>query len=168
MEVRAMSTMTEALPEVLTRVRTRPLFELREMVPPLYIVGATPNAFRRIGVIMGGTFDGERLSGEVLSGGNDWQTIRTDGCVKLDVRLMLKTTDGALIAMTYQVLRHGPPEVMQALDRGDTVDPASYYFRLSGLFETSSQQYDWLNRIIATGIGHRHADGPVYQVFEVL
>jgi Protein of unknown function (DUF3237) len=94
-----MSTMTEALPEVLTRVRTRPLFELREMVPPLYIVGATPNAFRRIGVIMGGTFDGERLSGEVLSGGNDWQTIRTDGCVKLDVRLMLKTTDGALIAM---------------------------------------------------------------------
>ena len=26
----------------------------------------------------------------------------------------------------------GPPAVMQALDRGETVDPTSYYFRLSG------------------------------------
>jgi Protein of unknown function (DUF3237) len=44
---------------------------------------------------------------------------------------VLKTTDGALIVMTYQVLRHGPAAVMEALDRGETVDPASYYFRLS-------------------------------------
>jgi Protein of unknown function (DUF3237) len=159
---------SENLPEALNSVRTRPLFRLREQVPPLYVVGQTPSAFRRIGVITGGSFEGERLSGEVLSGGNDWQDIRKDNCTKLDVRLLLKTTDGALVVMTYEVLRHGPPAVMQALDRGETVDPASYYFRLSGLFETAAPQYDWLNRIIAIGIGDRPPDGPIYNIFEVL
>jgi hypothetical protein len=160
--------LSENLSEPLKSVCTRPLFRLREQVPPLYVVGETPNAFRRIGVITGGVFEGERLSGEVLSGGNDWQDVRKDNCVKLDVRLLLKTTDGALIVMTYHVLRHGPPAEMQALDRGETVDPASYYFRLSGLFETAAPQYDWLNRIIAIGIGNRPPDGPIYSIFEVL
>ena len=158
----------ENLPEVLKNVRVRPLFRLREQVPPLYVVGQTPNAYRRIGAITGGSFQGERLTGEVVSGGNDWQDVRKDGSTKLDVRLLLKTTDDALIVMTYQVLRHGSPSVMQALDRGETVDPASYYFRLSGLFETSSATFDWLNRVIAVGIGDRHTDGPVYSIFEVL
>jgi Protein of unknown function (DUF3237) len=162
------SALMDDLPEALQTVRTRPLFRLREQVPPLYVIGETPNAFRRIGVITGGSFEGERLSGEVLSGGNDWQNVRSDSCTKLDVRLLLKAADGALIVMTYQVLRCGPPAVMQALDRGETVDPASYYFRLSGLLETGAPQYDWLNRIMAIGIGNRHADGPIYNIFEVL
>jgi hypothetical protein len=160
--------LSKDLPNVLASVRARPLFRLHERVPPLYVVGQTPNAFRRIGVITGGAFEGDRLSGEVVSGGNDWQNVRKDDCTKLDVRLLLKTTDDALIVMTYQVLRHGPPAVIQALDRGETVDPASYYFRLSGLFETAAPKYDWLNRIIAIGIGDRHPDGPIYSIFELL
>jgi hypothetical protein len=58
----------EFLPDVLTQVRARPLFQLREAVLPLYVVDQTPNAFRRIGVVAGGAFNGERLSGEVVSG----------------------------------------------------------------------------------------------------
>jgi hypothetical protein len=61
-----------------------------------------------------------------------------DSCTKLDVRLLLKTTDGVFIVMSYHVLRHGPQALMQALDRCEAADPASYYFRLSGLFETSA------------------------------
>jgi hypothetical protein len=149
-------------------IHVQPLFRLQLVVPPLHVVGQTPGAFRRVGVIMGGSFEGERLSGEVLQGGNDWQDIRRDGSTKLDVRLVLKTADGALVVMTYQVLRHGPPAVMEALNRGETVDPADYYFRLSGIFETAAANYDWLNRIIAIGMGDRRPDGPVYDVFEVL
>jgi hypothetical protein len=156
------------LPESLLSIRTRPLFVLRLHVPPLFVVGDTPNAFRRIGVILGGSFAGERLSGEVLGGGNDWQAVRKDNCTKLDVRIVLKTTDGALIVMTYQALRHGPPEVMEKLDRGESVDPTSYYFRMNPMFETSAEKYDWLNRIIAVGTGDRLPDGPVYSIFEVL
>jgi len=156
------------LPEVLRSVRTRPLFVMRLDVRKLQIVGATPGAFRRIGVVPGGAFEGERLAGEVLEGGSDWQTVRGDGATTLNVRLVLKTTDDALITMTYQGLRHGPPEVIARIDKGEAVDPASYYFRINPLFETAAATYDWLNRIVAVGIGHRRADGPIYSVFELL
>lgn len=163
-----MSTLvTQELPEVLKSVNTSPLFVLREAVPPLIVIGQTPNAFRRIGVIQGGSFEGERLSGDVLTG-NDWQSVRTDSCIKLDVRLVLKTTDGELIVMTYTCLRAGPPSVIEKLDKGEEVDPGSYYFRMNPIFETSSKKYDWMNRIIAVGTGIRRADGPVYSIFEVL
>jgi Protein of unknown function (DUF3237) len=155
------------LPESLRTVRTRPLFVLREAVPPLLIVGDTPNGFRRIGLVQGGSFEGERLSGVVVSG-NDWQTVRNDSCTKLDVRMILRTTDNALIVMTYTVLRAGPPDVMERLDKGEAPDPGSYYFRMSPMFETGAKKYDWINRIIGVGVGNRLADGPVYSVFEVL
>ncbi len=162
-----MSIALSQLPQSLQSVRTRPLFVLREAVPPLLVVGHTPNGFRRIGLVQGGSFEGERLSGEVISG-NDWQTVRNDSCTRLDVRMILRTTDQALIVMTYTVLRAGPPEIMEKLDKGEAPDPSSYYFRMSPMFETSAKKYDWLNRIISVGVGNRLADGPVYSVFEVL
>jgi hypothetical protein len=70
--------------------------------------------------------------------------------------------------MSYQALRFGPPEIMQKLTRGEPVDPASYYFRLTALFETAASQYDWINRILAVGSGHRLAEGPLYNLFEIL
>jgi hypothetical protein len=160
-------SLSQDLPETLKSLRTRPLFVLREQVPPLLVIGQTPNAFRRIGIVQGGSFEGERLSGEVVSG-NDWQAVRTDSCIKLDVRLVLRTTDGALIVMTYQCLRAGPPRVIEKLDKGEAVDPTSYYFRMNPMFETSAPKYDWMNRVIAVGAGHRLPDGPVYSIFEVL
>jgi hypothetical protein len=160
--------LADGLPEVLKSVRTQPLFVVRLDVRPIITVGPTPGGYRRIGVIFGGRFEGQRLSGEVLDGGSDWQTVRGDGATALDVRLNLKTEDGALINMTYRGIRYGPVDVMQRMDKGEVVDAASYYFRANPLFETSSTKYDWINRVVAIGVGHRRADGPVYSVFEVL
>jgi hypothetical protein len=134
----------------------------------MQVIGDTPGGRRRVGVVPGGQFEGERLAGAVLQGGADWQTVRTDGAVGLDVRLLLQTNDGALIGMSYQGVRHGPLSVIESLEKGEVVDPASYYFRINPLFETAAPAYDWLNRVVAVGIGHRRADGPVYSVFEVL
>jgi hypothetical protein len=156
------------LPEVLKSVRTRPLFAMRLNVRKMLNVGATPGGVRRIGVVPGGSFEGDRLSGEVLDGGSDWQAVRDDGATTLNVRLVLKTADDTLIGMTYRGVRHGPPEVLDKIARGEVVDPTSYYFRISGLFETAAPKYDWINRIVAVGIGHREASGPIYSVFEVL
>jgi len=161
-------SLTDNLPEVLSSLRSRPLFVMRLEVRPILMVGATPGGYRRIGVVPGGVFEGERLSGTVLEGGSDWQIVRGDGATTLDVRLTMKTHDGALIGMTYRGFRHGPPEVLARIDKGEVVDPASYYFRTNPLFETADARYDWLNRIVAVGIGHRRADGPIYSVFEVL
>jgi len=104
----------------------------------------------------------------VLEGGSDWQAVRPDGATALDVRLVLRTSDEALIGMTYRGIRHGPPDIIARIENGEVVDPATYYFRIAPVFETAAPQYDWINRIVAVGIGHRRADGPVYSVFEVL
>jgi len=40
----------------------------------------------------------------------------------------------AAIHMTSFGLRHGPPEVMAALARGEIVDPSTYYFRTTPRF----------------------------------
>jgi hypothetical protein len=90
---------------------------------------------------------------------NDWQSVRTDSCIKLDVRLLLKTTDGAVIVMMYTCLGAGPPGIIDKLDKGEPVDPGHYYFRVTPIFETASPQYNWINRIIAVGTGHCFPDG---------
>jgi hypothetical protein len=129
------------LPEVLKSVRTRPLFVMHLKVRPV-VVGAAPGGNRRVGLVPGGSFEGERLSGVVLDGGNDWQALRTDGSTTLDVRLVLKTQDDANIAMTYRGVRHGPTEVIERMERGEEVDPAGYYFPINPLFETAAASYD--------------------------
>lgn len=161
-------TVNQGLPEALTTVRTRSLFVMRLDVRPLILIGATPGANRRIGLVPGGTFEGERVSGDVMEGGSDWQAVRTDGVTALDVRLVLRTSDGALIGMTYRGLRHGPPDLIARVERGEAVDPSLYYFRINSMFETAEPKYSWINRILAIGIGYRRADGPVYSIFELL
>jgi hypothetical protein len=163
-----MTAMFDNLPDALKQVRTKPLFVMRLNVRRLQVIGAAPGGYRRIGVVPSGSFEGERLSGEVLEGGSDWQTVRGDGGTTLDVRLVLRTADDALIGMTYRGIRQGPSDVIARLEKGEAVDPATYYFRTAPLFETAASQYAWLNNVVAIGIGHRFPEGPVYSVFEVL
>jgi hypothetical protein len=164
-----MSTpITDSLPPGLRELRTRPLLAMRLDVRGPMPVIAVPGAGRRIGVVTGGTFDGERLAGTVMDGGSDWQTLKADGSVALDVRLILLTSDGAHIAMTYRGVRHGAPDAIARVDRGEVVDPSEIYFRSIVQFETAAPRYDWLNRRVAVGGGQRRADGPVYSVFEIL
>jgi hypothetical protein len=162
------TSLRDGLPDALREVRTRPLFVMRLDVRPLQIIGATPGGYRRVGVVPSGVFDGERLSGRVLEGGADWQNVRGDGSTALDVRLVLETIDDALIGMTYRGIRHGTPDVIARVEKGEAVDPGDYYFRTAPLFETAATQYAWLNNVVAVGIGHRRVDGPVYNIFEVL
>lgn len=150
-------------------LKTKPLFDLQLNVPQIVDLGDTPMGRRRIATVAGGHFEGERLSGTVLAApGGDWLLLRPDGVLVLDVRLTLRTDDEALIYMAYRGLRHGPAEVMQRLNAGESVDPSSYYFRMTPIFETASQRYAWLNGIVAVGVGRREPTGPVYQIHEVL
>jgi hypothetical protein len=155
------------LPREMTEFTFRPLFIFVIDVAPPSIVGKTPSVERRVGEITGGRFEGERLRGSILPGGSDWQSVHTDGAWELNVRFVMETVDGQLIGMTYRGLRHGPREVIDAIARGEEVSPSSYYFRIVPFFETASEKYDWLNRIISVGLGHRLPSGPIYQIFEI-
>jgi hypothetical protein len=39
--------------------------------------------------------------------------------------------------------------------------------RNTPVFETSSAKYDWLNRIVAVGVGRRLPNSAAYDVFEI-
>ncbi len=147
---------------------SRPLMTLHVVVPPPQRLGAVPHGTRVIALITSGTFEGPRLRGRVLPGGGDWTLLRSDAVLELDLRITLETDDGALISMTSFGLRHGRPEVLAALARGESVDPSSYYFRTTPRFETSAPQYEFLNRLIAIASGDRRANGPIYTIDEIL
>lgn len=156
------------LPPVMQAIRTRPLFVIRLDVKPIVTIGQAPDAVRRIGIVPSGRFEGDRLSGVVLDGSNDWQTVRGQTGTTHDVRLALRTDDGVNLLMSYRGIRQGPADVIQRLEKGEVVDPDSYYFRINPMFEAPAGRYAWLNGILAIGVGHRFAHGPVYSVFEVL
>ncbi len=147
---------------------SRLLMMLQVVVAPPQKLGAVPHGIRLIAPITSGTFEGPRLRGKVLPGGSDWTLSRSDGVLELDLRITLETDDGALISMTSFGLRHGPPEVLAALARGESVDPSKYYFRTAPRFETSAPPYAFLNRLIAIASGDRRATGPIYTINEIL
>ena len=65
-------------------------------------------------------------------------------------------------------LRHGPPEVIAALGRGESVEPSAYYFRTTPRFETAAPKYTFLNRLLAVSSGDRRPGGPIYTIDEIL
>ena len=150
-------------------MNTRPLMTLHVSVAPPQNIGAVPLGTRRTAPIGGGRFDGPRLRGTVLPEGSaDWLLLRADGVLELDLRATLRTDDGALISMKSFGLRHGPPDVIAAIGRGERVDPSTYYFRTTPRFETAHPAYAFLNRIVAVASGDRRAEGPIYTIEEVL
>ena len=130
------------------------------------MIGETPAGLRRIAPVTGGTFTGDRLSGTVI-GGADWVINRADGVMVIDVRLTLKTDDGALVYLTYQGRFLAAPEVMARFAKGAVLDPSEYSLAVIARFESGDQRYRWLNDAIVVGTGEQTASGPVYSLFTV-
>ncbi len=133
-----------------TAMTSRPLMTVKIAAAPPQKLGAVPHGIRSIVPVTGGDFEGPRLRGKVLPGGGDWLLLRPDGVLELDLRITLETDDHALIYMTFQGLRHDP------------------YFRTLPRYETSSEAYAFLNRIICVGVGEARPDGAVHRIDEIL
>ncbi|MDF1601684.1 DUF3237 domain-containing protein [Mesorhizobium sp. YIM 152430] len=138
-----------------------------ELAAPVEL-GLSPRGRRRMIPIVGGTVTGTRLSGRILNLGADWQTVFADGSAELDTRYAMETHDGAMIDIRNFGYRHGPPDVLDALGRGENVDPTRYYMRTQPRFETGDARYAWLNRTIFVGSGAREADCVKIAFYEVL
>jgi hypothetical protein len=150
-------------------MNTRLLMTMYVTVGPPLNIGTVPHGTRRTAPLTGGTFEGPRLRGTILPDSSaDWQLLRSDGVLEMDLRFTLRTDDGALISMSAFGLRHGPPEVIAAIGRGDAVDPSTYYFRTMPRFETAHPSYSFLNHLIAVASGDRRPEGPIYTIHEVL
>ena len=149
-------------------LKSKFLMTITVTVTALHDVGQVPQGLRHIDLLGAGTFEGPRLNGAVLAGGIDQKLFRPDGAMNPNVRLILKTDDDALIYMHYTGVRYGAPEVMERIAAGEPVEPTEYYLRNTPYFETASEKYDWLNRIVAVGVGRRMPDHAAYDVFEIL
>jgi Protein of unknown function (DUF3237) len=131
-------------------------------------LGQTPWGRRRVIPIVGGEFEGPRLSATILAGGADWQVVHDDGSAAIDTRYTMQTRDEALISIATRGARHGPPDVLRRLAAGEPVDPAEYYFRVSIQYETGAADYRWLNRIVAVASAVRLADQVIYDAFALM
>ena len=110
-----------------------------------------PQGTRTIVQVVGGRFEGPRLKASVQTPAGDWITNRADGSYRLDVRLTLKTDDGALILVTYNGI-------------GQTTN-AGASLRIAPLFETGDSRYVWLTRLQAVGVGERIGTTVKYAIF---
>jgi Protein of unknown function (DUF3237) len=136
-------------------MRSRPLMTLRLSTAPTQLVGDGPHGTRLTFPITGGVFDGDRLRGKVLPGGDDWVIKRPDGVLELDLRITLQTDDGALVHMTFVGIR-------------DDAAPGAPYFRTLPRLETADARYSFLNRLLAVGTGKISSEGPVHVIEEIL
>ena len=91
-----------------------------ELSRPVWELGATSDlGERRIVPITGGQVVGPRLTGEILDNGADWQVVTRDGATLIDTRYLLRLDDGALAYLQTRGFRHGPPEVLARIGRGE-------------------------------------------------
>jgi hypothetical protein len=127
-----------------------------------------PLGERRIVAILGGKFEGPLMRGTVLPGGNDWQIVRDDGVLDVDARYALREERGGAIRVVSQGYRHGPPDVLAALGRGEEVDPSKYFFRSVLRFETGAPELAFLNKTIAIAKAQRKARQVLLTAYKVL
>ena len=115
-------------------------------------IGSGPHGARRIVPLKGGKIEGPKIKGEVLPFGADWVLVRPDGAIQLDVRATIRTDDDELIYIIYRGI----------------FDSSRDYFRTTPIFETGSEKYSWLNKIICVGLGKRGEGKVEYEIYQIL
>src|SRR5690606_15222507 len=107
-------------------------------IGPLAQVGQVPGGAARVIPITGGTFEGPRLSGQVLPGGADWQLTRPDGVTELRAHYGLQCDDGTIVQVNNRCL------VVRGEDGGRVI-------RSVLSLEAPEGPHDWLNKAVFVG-----------------
>jgi muconolactone delta-isomerase len=159
---RRQSTVSSRLPEP----RLTQVYRLQATLAPPLDLGQVAHGHRRIVALTGGTFSGPQISGHLLPGASaDWQTILPDGTAHGDIRYVLETDRGDLLYVQSHSIRHGSPEVLARLGRGEDVDPHEYTFRTSTRIETAAPDLAWLNQGVFISVAARQATGVIYETY---
>lgn len=144
------------------------IYHLEATLGPPQNLGQIRGVQRRIVPLTGGTFTGPELAGALLPGASaDWQTILPDGTAIGDIRFTLQTETGDLLYVQSRSVRHGSPEVLARLGRGEDVSPSEYTFRASTEITTAAADLEWLNKGVFITVGGRQAAGVVYETYLV-
>ena len=134
-----------------------PMTQVRCEVGELVTLGAAPQGERRYVPLGGGSVSGPELNGRIVEGGVDWQLHRADSVLEIAAHYVVRTDDGALVEIRSDGYRHGPPEVMAQLARGERVPRDAYFFRTVVRFTTGAPAWLHLNKVLALACGEREA-----------
>ncbi|HTU77252.1 MAG TPA: DUF3237 domain-containing protein [Solirubrobacteraceae bacterium] len=148
--------------------RLRMVYRLEATLAPALDLGDSSRGRRRIVPLTGGAFTGPELNGTLLAGASaDWQIVLADGTALGDIRYTLQTDRGDLLYVQSRSVRHGSPEVLARLGRGEDVDAREYSFRALTRIQTAAPGLDWLNKGVFIGVGGRQATGVIYETYLV-
>ena len=131
-------------------------------------VGGGPLGERIIADLTGGSFEGPKLKGKVRASGADWALVSPEGNLRLDVRVVLETDDGAVIYMPYRGRMVINEAIGKILTEGEgATDYGDNYWVTQVQFETGDERYAWLNNVMAVGEGKLAPNVASYRVFAV-
>lgn len=148
-----MSNISGPTPMNLPPAELEKLFYIEVTCGPEIPIGNVGKGELNIYPIASGHFEGEKLSGEVMNLGADWNYFQhIDGIDVISTRYLLRTDDGAYISLSTNGRCIETPEQMERELRNEYIDPATYYFRQHLFFETGAEKYKWLNGIVAVAV----------------
>jgi hypothetical protein len=146
---------------------------LKRVPPPRSHLGRSAGSrrrrqHRRIVPLTGGTFTGPELNGTLLPGVSaDCETVFLYRTAPGHDLYTLQADDGALLYVQSRGVRHGSPEVLARLGRGDDVDASEYTFRTLTQIEAAAADLDWLNKGVFIGVAGRQAERVIYETYLV-
>jgi len=146
--------MTTAFPPPPTLL---PMTRIACEVGAITSLGQLPTGERRYVPLTGGVVQGPELNGHIVEGGVDWQVLRSDGVIEIAAHYVIRADDGGLIEVRSEGLRHGSPEVLAQLARGEPVHRDAMYFRTAVRFASGAPAWQHLNKVIALACGARDA-----------
>ena len=125
-----------------------------QAVTPVAVAGT--NGTRVTVTVTEATFVGPKITASAIPGvaGGDWPMVRSDGTLLLDVRLNLRTDDGADIYVAYTGV-------------GNPIGDGMFEIRTAPLFQTGDPRYAWLNNVQGVGIGRSNPTGVIYDIYAV-
>lgn len=127
-----------------------------ELVMELYVhcdpaleIGDMFDGNKKVIPIVGGSFEGPNIKGEVLPGGADWNVTRPDGSSEVWARYTLKADDGTLISVTNQGKLVPKPSARDE-DKPFNFKEDMYVYTVPS-FEVANEKYNWLNNSMFIG-----------------
>lgn len=134
-------------------MRSEPFGTFHAPLSKVEFRGDASRGHRLVGPIIGSSIDGPLLRArQEGSSAADWLLQGPDGTVLIDVRVSMRTDDGAPLQITYRGRAHWPDGI------------GSGPVRAAFAFETDALKYRWLCSRLVVGVGAVHPTHGAYSL----
>ena len=139
--VAAQTQLKETTPN---RVKTDLVMQINVKLGAEEDMGKGPDGHRTNYPIIGGSFIGKDMKGEVIPGGADMSVERNDGVTRINALYRLKTDDGQVIIINNYGLWRPTEGGLAKQAKGQALSADDYYCRTVPSFSTQPGKHAWL------------------------